>query len=233
MIKVIGLLGVAVVVVGCKAKPAQQQGSFVPMLAQLAANPAAARPVSSKSDGPATSYTYADQADVKKLTMLVAKDRPNAWRMTMESPGPVFSYFTFDPNPQYGAMGSMPSDWSEITTGPLKGNVMHLPNYINSASTCRSAEIFSPAFFVSKSFAFQDVEMIKWACDTSAGGMKPALTSGQFEKKCAEVARKKSPGVSTSGGEVRAAPADCVHAWNAPAFMCVEKKAGEVEVNLK
>ncbi len=199
--------------------------------------------------------TFADGDGFRNLQLVAAKDRPKGWKLTYEAVGAKLSPFTFEAHPDYGAMkGTTPTDWFQITSGPMKGSVAHLAGYIGSIGTpgdqCTKAEVFSPEFFLSAAFAFQEKEMMAWACETGAAGVKGTSVSA-FLDQCKETARAKLSRPDTAdfhyvgiAHEVLTA-LDCAHAWHSDVesknafnatlkhnFMCVTNKKGGVEVSM-
>lgn len=229
-------------VLSCNAKPKPTQASYIPLLAQLAANPKAQKATSTKEDKLASTSTYADSPGIKALVMTVARDRPAGWRLTFESTKGELSPYDFAPGWLPGAptTASMPSEWFELQDGPLKGSVVHLPGYIGSLGTpgkATKAEVFSAPFFLGAAFAFQETGMLRWACETGRGGIK-AIPIRDFATQCEDAVRTKLPSASnfSSNDSIRAS-AECEYAWpgevDGKTFMCTfDPKKKRVEVHV-
>lgn len=246
------LLLLALVVLGCKAKPKPPPPpAYVPTLAQIAASPKTQKPKTTTETKDASTFTFADGDGFKNLQLVAAKDHPKGWKLTFESVGAKVSPFTFEPAPDYGAMTvSTPTDWFQITGGPLKGSVAHLAGYMASSDQCTKAEVFSPDFFLSSAFAFQEKEMITWACESGTASVKGTSVSA-FLDQCKDTARAKLSRPDTAdfhslgiAHEVLTA-ADCTHGWHSDVdsknafnatqkhnFSCVTNKRGGVDVSM-
>ena len=180
-----------------KAKVNTKEGAFLPLLAQLAANPKAQKQASTKDDKQSSTFTYADSPGMKGLVMTVAKDRPAAWRIAFDSAGEKLSPYNFIPGWSPGAGPStapMPSEWFDIAEGPLKGSVVHLAGYIGSLGTpgnnATKAEVFSPGFFLSAAFASAEAKMAHWACESGRTGVK-AIPVPTFLSQCKDAVSSK------------------------------------------
>ncbi len=141
----------------------------------------------------------------------------------------------------------LPKDWTEITNGPLKGNVAHVAGYMDSGA-CLSAEVYSPDFFLTAAFAFQEQGMLRWACESGRASIKGPITVSDFLDRCKDAVRAKlaipdSADFHYVGIAHQVLTAvDCAHAWRSDVesknafgvvlkhnFTCTSNKLGGVE----
>lgn len=193
---------VVVLLVGCKEAPKPKQGAFVPVLAQLIANPLSQKPKSTRDEKDATTYSYDDvpKLGIRHLEMVVAKDRPKAWRFTFESSGGPFSPYNFGPADGVTTM-SMPDGWDDIygPGAPLFGALVHI-------LTPTTVEIVSPPFLLSP--RGNQPDMVAWACDSGRGGVKASLDD--FRGQCRSLVKQHLTIPSTADFPILTAGSDQV-----------------------
>jgi hypothetical protein len=225
----------AMVLASKRKEPEHKPSPSLAALGQLAQNDKSLPPTATKPSADGTVETYADVTGLRNIVRSSAKDRPGAWKISVDAlPNETFTPWTFAPGwspgaeltpAPPGAVG-LPADWFELTDGPMKGAVVHLPGYIHGMQ-CHSAHLYSASYVGSKAYTAQegnDPEVLQWACDTGRSGVKAPLMTEAFKDRCREAVKAKGGAITlTNSGSVMTA-GDCTHAWMGSNFKCTQER---------